>query len=340
MTTKKALSTSYVSSSCPRVITHYLLEQKASREKIESILGCPLDSLESVEFRLPIENLNRLWEYAVKYTKQPDLGLKLGTRKVEDEVGLVGHIFFSNATISDALTQYQRYFSVTNENISINIQVSDDQIELQFLCIEPAYYSLYDMERTIAAGITRTREHLKRKLPLRYIGFQHAAPAHYERYNALFECPIRFSQPCCSIAFDKTYLDYRLPHRSSYLQKVLSKHLETVLSKIKRKTSFTDKIELMIEKRLANDSIDAEHIAQKLNMSRNTLYRRLQAEDISFHDLVDKVRKRKAIAYLRQGSLSISQIAFLLGFSELSAFSRAFKRWTGKSPAKYLESDN
>lgn len=339
MTTKKEPSTRYVSSSSPRVITHYLLEQKAPEEKIESILGCPIDALESAEFRLPITNYNRLWAYAINFTKKPDLGLHLGTRKVEDEIGLVGHIFFSNATIRDALNQYQRYFSITNENIRIQIEVHEDQVELQFICIEPAYYSLYDMERTITAGITRTSEHLKRKLPLQYINFQHAAPAHYERYAEVFDCPVRFSQPCCSIAFNESYLDFRLPHRSSYLQKVLSKHLETVLSKIKRKDSFTDKIEMIIEKRLAKDSIDAEHIAKKLNMSRNTLYRKLQAEDISFHDLVDKVRKRKAIDYLKQGSLSLSQIAFLLGFSELSAFSRAFKRWTGKSPARYLEKE-
>ena len=329
-----------VSSTCPRVICHYLLENRAPLEKIQSIICCDVDALDSVDFRLPIEAYNKLWEYAVKFSRKPDLGLVLGSRSIEDEIGLVGHIFFSNATIREALKQYQRYFSITNENLTIQMEEMGDLVELQFRCIKPDYYSLYDMERTLTAGVTRTREHLKRSLPLNAIGFQHAAPAHHTAYERYFECPIKFSQECCYIAFDKSYMDFRLPHRSSYLQKVLSSHLENLLKTVRRKTGFTDKVETLIEKRLSSDTIDAENIATKLNMSRNTLYRKLQAEGKSFHDLVDEVRKRKAIAYLKQGSHSISQIAFLLGFSELSAFSRAFKRWTGKAPAKYLEKEN
>lgn len=338
MTKPSSATRLFVSSSTPRVICHYLIEQKACPEKIEKILECSIDDLESVDFRLPISNYNQLWEFAIQFSRCPDLGLIIGCRKVEDEVGLLGHIFFSNATIEEALKQYQRYFSVTNENISIALKQEGENVALQFLCEQNDCYSIYDMERTIAAGVTRTREHVNQPLPIERIDFQHAAPAHHERYESVFECPIKFSQPCSGIVFNKQYLAFRLPHRSSYLQKVLSKHLDTLLNNVRRKNSFCSKVEALIEKRLSTDSIDAEHIAKKLNMSRNTLYRKLQNEEKSFQDLVENVRKRKAIEYLNEGNVSISQIAFLLGFSELSAFSRAFKRWTGKSPARYLES--
>ena len=70
-------------------------------------------------------------------------------------------------------------------------------------------------------------------------------------------------------------------------------------------------------------------------MSRHTLYRKLKTEGVSFHELVDKVRKEKALELLKKKQHSLSEIAFLLGFSELSSFSRAFKKWTGSSPVNY-----
>jgi AraC-like DNA-binding protein len=73
-------------------------------------------------------------------------------------------------------------------------------------------------------------------------------------------------------------------------------------------------------------------------MSRHTLYRHLKSEDMSFHDIVESARREKALQYLKKGKYSLSEIAFLLGFSELSAFSRAFKRWTGQSPGQYGKS--
>jgi AraC-like DNA-binding protein len=327
----------YVSSSSPRVICHYLLEQRVSQDKLEAIIHAPIESLDSENFRLAIEHYNHLWEYALNISQKPNLGLLLGCRKNDDEIGLLSHIFFSNATIEKALNQYQRYFCVTNENVSIDLVLDENTVQIQFICKQKEFYSLYDMERTLAAGVTRTRERVTKKLPLLEAGFQHCAPAHKESYEKVFHCPIKFSQPCCYLTFDKKYLSYRLPHRSSYLQKVLSKHLDTLLSAVTKKKTFPEKVEALIAKRLSTDSIDAAHISKQLNMSRNTLYRKLQNEGLAFHELVDKVRKRRALELLESQNHSISHIAFLLGFSELSAFSRAFKRWTGSSPAKYLE---
>ena len=326
-----------VSSSSPRVVCHYLLEKQAPPEEIEHILEDSLDVLESADFRLPLRNYHALWAYAVSFTGQKDIGLSIGKRVNEDEIGLVGHIFFNNATIDAALRQYQRYFSITNEGMSLSIDIEKSQVKLRYLYDVSSAYCIQDIERTIAAGITRTKEILRQEIPLKYISFSHRKPSYAKSYDSIFNCPLKFSQPSCAIVFDKKYLAFRLPHRSSYLQMVLSKHLDTLLSTITRKSSVKHKVIALIEKRLSKDSVDAEKIASKLNMSRNTLYRRLQQEEVSFHSLVDDVRKHKAIAYLNDGQLALSQIAFLLGFSELSAFSRAFKRWTGQSPARYLE---
>lgn len=330
----------FVASSCPRMIVRFLEARNAPVSEIESILGDTIEALDSADFRVPITRHFDLWNYAIEFSKQSNLGLHLGTQYDDESVGLLGHIFFSNATIREALAQYQRYFLIGNEAMQVNLGVIGDYAHLEFICLEDELYCIPEIERITAAGITRSRAHLKHPLPLNYVSFQHPPPDYAGEYQSVFECPIKFSSKKTEVVFNKKYLDYRLPHKSSYLQKVLSSHLDTLLSKIKGKDKFEARVSKLITKRLANDSIEAEQIAKKLNMSRNTMYRRLTSEGISFHELVDKIRKEKAISYMEQGQYSLSQIAFLLGFSELSAFSRAFKRWTGFSPGKYLKQQN
>ena len=99
--------------------------------------------------------------------------------------------------------------------------------------------------------------------------------------------------------------------------------------------NFKQKVFRLIEKSLSSGAVDAANIAEAVHMSRHTLYRRLKAEGVSYHELLDEVRKNKAIHLLKSRQHTLSEIAFLLGFSELSAFSRAFKKWTGQSPAKF-----
>lgn len=326
-----------VSASSPRVIVHYLLEYGIPESDIQSLIHTELEALESPDFRLDIDKYFDLWAFALSQTGQEDLGLSLGTRLNDDEVGLLGHIFFSNATIEKALSQYQRYFSVTNEAMTVSIEREEKMVHVRFHCSVDELYCIQDIERTLAAGVSRTREQLGQKLPIEKISFIHQEPRYKDRYSEVFACPVFFAQEHTEIVIDEKYLSYRLPGRSSYLQKLITRHLETLMRKISRKDKLSDRVRALVSKRLARDSIDAEHIAKKLNMSRNTLYRKLSTEEVSFHELVEDVRKSKAIRYMESGKYSLSEITFLLGFSELSAFSRAFKRWTGSSPAKYKE---
>ena len=327
----------YVSSSSPNAIVRFLRSIDISDTVISQILTSSIEALDNVDFRLPIDDYIKLWEFAIEASDCPELGLRLGASIDEEDIGILGHIFFSNANIRQALEQYRRYFCIANDCMDCELFEANGKVHLSYQCKYPQYYCVQDIERTIAAGICRTRDHLGRSLPLEYIAFEHSEPDYSEVYHEIFGCPVEFSSPTTEIVFDKKYLDFKLPHRSSYLQKVLAKHLESLLGKLKGKHSFRLEVEKVIRKRLSKSAVDANQIAKQLNMSRNTMYRKLAQEGLTFQDLVDGVRKQKATEYLAESKYSLSQIAFLLGFSELSAFSRAFKRWTGLSPAKYLE---
>ena len=99
------------------------------------------------------------------------------------------------------------------------------------------------------------------------------------------------------------------------------------------------RVRALIGESLAGGRVRVEAVASRLSMSRHTLYKRLKEENLTFFDLLDEVRRERAIHYLRQRDRSLVEVAELLGFSELSAFSRAFKRWMGKPPAQFRSQD-
>lgn len=108
-----------------------------------------------------------------------------------------------------------------------------------------------------------------------------------------------------------------------------------IQSRILPSISFSRQVRPLIARQLARGRIKMESIAAELNMSRYTLYKKLKAENLTFADLLEDVRREQALNYLRDRNRPLTEVAELLGFSELSAFSRAFKRWMGKSPAEF-----
>lgn len=334
---KGSNKTFYVNASTAKTLASYLIKKGLSVNAIEKKLACTLGDLDDVEHRIPMHHYHALWELALEYTNKPALGLSLGSKPYQDEMGLVGHIFFNNDTLKAALKQYERYYALVHEGMHIEVKTDAKFAYINYICDAEEVYSKSDMEYTLAISIYRATLHFRDGIELEHISFQHAPPDYAERYKDVFPCPVRFNHTHCAIVFKKQYLDFKLPKRSSYLHQVLTHHIEALLKKIRPEETLTDKVINLVEKKLAKDNIDAEHIADKLCMSRHTLYRKLKQEGLSFHDLVDQVRKDKAFYYLDLNKRSLSEIAFLLGFSELSAFSRAFKRWTGVSPAKYIK---
>jgi len=325
----------FVSPSTAKTLSSYLIKRGIDPQQIETTIGNAISDLDSTDFRLPIERYHALWDLALDYTNNPALGLELGSHPINEEMGLVGHIFFNNATLELALKQLERYYSLINEGMHIELTTDDQFAYIHYLCNVKRAYCIADMDRTLAISIHRAKQYISPTLSIEFVCFQHSAPTYIDHYSEVFPCPVQFGKEHCCIAFKKRYLDFELPKRSSYLHKILTGHIESLLSRIKPKPSLSDKVRKLIEQKLAKDCVDAEHIAEKLFMSRHTLYRKLKQEGMAFHELVDQVRKEKALFYLSSGKRSLSEIAFLLGFSELSAFSRAFKRWTGQSPAHY-----
>lgn len=110
---------------------------------------------------------------------------------------------------------------------------------------------------------------------------------------------------------------------------------QLIQSRLLPTITFSRQVRPLITRQMARGRVKVEHVARELNMSRHTLYKKLKEENLTFAALLEDVRREQALTYLQDRNRSLSEVAELLGFSELSAFSRAFKRWMGKSPAEF-----
>ena len=127
-----------------------------------------------------------------------------------------------------------------------------------------------------------------------------------------------------------------MPRANPYLSEILSAHAEALLENMQRAKSTRGRVESLLTPTLHTGEASMDMIASKLSLSRQTLFRKLKAEGVTFEKILDELRHKLALHYLSEKKTSVHETAYLVGFSDSGAFSRAFKRWTGMSPTAYI----
>jgi len=297
--------------------------------------GLKPETLADPDLRIPANAHYRLWELAEHLTGNPAIGLHAGQVIDPERMGLVGHVFFNCDTLGEAVIQYVRLHRLVNESVTLAIEQTPEQAILTWHPDHPAHYCRQDMDRTLAAALCRTRHFIHRDISIDWLEIAHPEPAYAQEYRKLFGDHITFGCGTTRMAFASRYLGHPIPHRNPYVYSAVLKQVNSLLARLQTRKSFSRKVRLLISRQMSTERIDADTLARQCHMSRQTLYRRLKKEGLSFHDLVEQIRKDKALRYVADDQYALGEIAFLLGFSELSAFSRAFKRWTGQAPAQF-----
>ena len=144
--------------------------------------------------------------------------------------------------------------------------------------------------------------------------------------------PLVFGSHMNAMQIDERVMSIKLPRTNRYVFGVLSERAEALLKRLESSKSTRDRVESLLMPILHTGDVSIEIVADKLGLSRQTLFRKLKAEGVTFEQVLDELRHKLALHYLSGKKVSVNQTAYLVGFSEPSAFSRAFKRWTGTSP--------
>jgi AraC-like DNA-binding protein len=162
--------------------------------------------------------------------------------------------------------------------------------------------------------------------------FIHAEPPYRAEYDRIFRMPIVFGSDRNAMLMDAAWLDQRLQAPSLQVFEIVKARTDRQLQRVASANSTRDRVEALLTNHLHTAEVSIDAVAGRLGMGRHTLFRRLRAEGVTFKQVLNELRHKLAAQYLSDRTLAVSETAYLLGFSDPAAFSRAYKRWTGHSP--------
>lgn len=274
----------------------------------------------------------------------PELAFKAGQAFRINAFGAIGLAASACDTVEDAITFFLKYIRLSYTLFDISFIKQDEVSVLRFNDLYPLTAELkrFYLERDFAFVMISTRdifprstnEVMHKSFCLEFSEGEENSGRTMEDYQQRYECDVAFSQKHNDILFDSRYLNRQLPHANVLTRKLLEEQCEVQKIEMLGAENFTDHIRHIIR---GSEGVmpKLEDIAEQLNMTRRTATRKLQAEGISFQEIIAEESSRKAIHYLQKTKLTVEQIADKLGYSESAGFIRAFKRWTGKVPKEY-----
>jgi AraC-like DNA-binding protein len=287
------------------------------------------------EGRVPLSSLYQLWEAVVARLDRADAALVVAQSYSPGEYGLMGFVCMNCATIGEALRQAARYLCLWVSEPGLRIA---EPGVLEFFYQQPVVArpgQRLALEAAVGEILNGARFLTRAPIAPEEVAFSHPAPRDCRGHEAFFKAPVRWAQKGTWLRFSPEQLQTPLPKADPQLAAFLAGLAEQALARAGEASSLIVQLRHLLADVLSRGVPEIEAVARRLAMSERTLRRRLEEEGTSFRELLDQTRAELARGYLRDPNLALSEVAFLLGFSEPSAFHRAFRRWTGQTPAEF-----
>ena len=300
--------------------------------------GIALTPPESPQLRYPLSNMRKLWELSREACGDDAIGLKTGCHAKPTHFYAFGYSWLASSTLLDAMQRLTRYTQVlSTASVVVSLTETDNSYAIASSFPDPANAP---PKEGIDAGMTALLALCdvvaeKEIRPLR-VELTCPATTHPEAYRELLRAPISFDAEVGVIHFDKGVLQEPLPRGAPDLAKAMDRIAEQYVDALDPQKVASQVRQLLIAL-LPSGKVDQDLVSSRLNRSTSTLQRQLKSEGLSYRDVLESTQRALAETYLRDKRHSLAQIAYLLGFSEQSNFSRAFRRWTSMSPRQYQE---
>jgi AraC-like DNA-binding protein len=297
-------------------------------------LGLRRDQL-AVERRIPLEKYCTLLDLVAEVTGDAHFGLRFGATYSFDNASVLGYILRNSPNIGAAITNAARYVRVHVDGVQISLVVAGPEARLVYRLTDPSIVvSRHYAELLMVYAMHVFRLAADESWSPDEVWFRHGPPADLAPYRRYFGAPVRFHQSEYITMFDSGILGRPLRTFDQQLLGILEEHANMILAQLPPPhDDLLGRLEQFVVGALPDDRAGISAAARALGMSTRTLQRRLRERGIVFAGLVDEVRRRLSARYLAEGTLTLGEIAWLLGYSESSAFNRAYRRWTGRSPS-------
>jgi AraC-like DNA-binding protein len=295
--------------------------------------GLTIQQIKDPDVRIGVRNQIRFLNLVANELHDEFLGIRLAQRFDLRELGLLYYVPASSETLGDALQRLARYSMIHNEGVRItHRQGKDMSIAFEYVGVSRAL-DCHQIEFVITTLVRGCRQLSGRHLLPSGIRFVHRRNELPSELRALFGCEIVFGSDIDEVTYPGTAGQLPLASADPYLNSLLIKYCDEALARRRVKSrTWRLSVENAVAPLLPHGQARISGVAQRLGVSPRTLGRRLESEGMTFSAVLDKLRYDLARRYLQERALPISEVAWLLGYRETSAFNHAFKRWTGKAP--------
>ena len=313
----------------------------ACKAKLIERSGIDADALLEPDDRMPLDNYLALMDAGGALCGDPAFALHFGEAYTISELSIVGLICDAAETPMEAFEQMNRFSQLMLDAADGNAEDWFNRIENErgiWFVLTNEIYVMHPslVESAFARGLSASARAKLKSFSLKEIHFTHKAPAYRAEYERIFQAPLVFGSDKNAVLIDASSMTAE-PSQSAnrYVFGVLSERAETLLKRLESATTVKGRVESLLLPLLHTGNVSMEQVAKQMGVSRATLYRKLKAEGMSYATLLDDLRRQMALNYLNGQKTSVKEIAYLTGFSDPSAFSRAFKRWTGRNVSEW-----
>lgn len=279
------------------------------------------------------------WWYALeaiaKLYEKPHIGLEVGAYIQPSHCGVLGYLSLSCEYLAEALQRFERFQRLLYEGNEAFTEARGDLVTFSW----PFDYghSTRESDETLISSLASYVRMLvgdESLTPIK-VGFVHAKPKNIRPYAEILGCDVEFGCKNTYVSFPTSMLALKVEKADPALRALLDQQAHALLDVLPNGDHFEQKFYKFLLRAMQDGNATIEEVARYMKMSSRTLHRRLEERSLVFKELLQKTRQQLAVQYLKERRLTMSEIALLLGYSEQSAFSRAFKQWVGITPLRF-----
>lgn len=306
---------------------------------VDSIFGranIRVKDLDSPFNELDLGRFCTLFEQSALQTGNEQFGLEFGSNFQPRQLGAIGYAAISSPTLAAALRNVKTYFPAHQGHSSFELIHSADILRLTYKILDPRIAEKrQDAELSMGMFLNIFRHALGRDWSPLEVWFEHEQTSEKNGHERVFNSSVAFGRSTNALAFRRSDLDALMPDSDPYLYSVIESFLKSRQSLRGNPVDFATLVRSQIKLQLGEVPLTLSEMARILGLSSYEFQRQLTEHGLSFRDLLSAAREELALHLLANDSLPLTEVAAALGYSELSAFSRAFRKWTGMNPQRY-----
>jgi AraC-like DNA-binding protein len=293
------------------------------------------EQLRDPDGRIPLQAVERLWRVAASRVPDPAFGLRIGAATPVREWGLVGYAIAFSSTLGSALNRFAHYSRVMSDALVVKIDAEREATWLR-LDVQPALRAFRPaVDARLATLLAACREVTGAPVTPLLVQLSYREPSDVKEYERFFGAPLEFGALASSFLLRSEDLARRVARGDPVLVGYLETLAEQKLASVGAERTLRDRTRRVLWAELSERTPSLDAVARALGMSGRTLQRQLRQEGTTFAKLLEELRREMAPTLLRDGQHGVSEVAFLLGYEDPSAFRRAFQRWFARSPRSF-----